>query len=362
MFETFLRLLLVIHAFSGTKGQTLTLETTYGNVPGYGYALLGEIEVDGQTMHALIDTGTSAFFLVWDYWFRATHYLPICNYPNIGYYKCPGSCVPSTISTITYVDQTTVDIFEHQGTLQHRGAIIGTVKFGLVVGHESPDDSPPFHSIGLGRQVNPGYPSLRAQLQGSGISDVFALYLIGVQGVGLVKGRLVLGGGDPSVYTAPLTYISLEQQSLYAVRLATWQVGGGIKTVGVNQPAVFDTGAEGLFVPKFHFDDLVKAIIDQASLAAGTKVAFTWVPALSIYTFDCTYLPSLPPIELGLGHAGQAPIVFSNYARMTGDTCSLAITDDSNQFWTLPPSILIGNYFQFEPRNGHVGVAPLRSR
>ncbi|KAF4680800.1 hypothetical protein FOZ60_012977 [Perkinsus olseni] len=341
MFETFLRLLLVIHAFSGTKGQTLTLETTYGNVPGYGYALLGEIEVDGQTMHALIDTGTSAFFLVWDYWFlralRQSRQLPTWT-------------------------RRPVDIFEHQGTLQHRGAIIGTVKFGLVVGHESPDDSPPFHSIGLGRQVNPGYPSLRAQLQGSGISDVFALYLIGVQGVGLVKGRLVLGGGDPSVYTAPLTYISLEQQSLYAVRLATWQVGGGIKTVGVNQPAVFDTGAEGLFVPKFHFDDLVKAIIDQVSRAAGTKVAFTWVSALSIYTFDCTYLPSLPPIEIGLGHAGQAPIVFSNYARMTGDTCSLAITDGSNQFWTLPPSILIGNYFQFEPSNGLVGVARLHPR
>ncbi|KAF4652339.1 hypothetical protein FOZ61_009754 [Perkinsus olseni] len=303
MFGTFLRLLPVIHAFSGSEGQTLTLETTYGNVPGYGYALLGEIEVDGQTMHALIDTGTSAFFLVWDHWFRATHYLPISKYPNIGYYKCPGPCVSSTISTITYVDQTTVDIFEHQGTLQHRGANIGTVKFGLVVGHKSPDHSPPFHSIGLG------------------ISDVFALYLIGVQGV-----------------------------------------GGGIKTVGINQPAVFDTGADGLFVPKFHFDDLIKAIIDQASQAAGTKVAFTWVPALSIYTFDCTYLPSLPPIELGLGHAGQAPIVFSNYARMTCDTCSLAITDDSNQFWTLPPSILIGNYFQFEPKNGRVGVAPLRSR
>ncbi|KAF4748545.1 hypothetical protein FOZ63_028995 [Perkinsus olseni] len=309
-------------------------------------------------MHALIDTGTSALFFVWSTWFY--HFYKPGSRSNlpIGYYQCPGSCSPIQPTDFPYLDGTKVYVFQHRGNARIGQTDAGSIKFGLVYKYEAPDNAPPFHSIGLGTQVYPGYPSLMSQLQGKAADTSFALHLRAHR-CGAVTGELLLGGGDPSLYVAPLTFIPLRSQGYHVVEIGSLQVGSRHKTIGINQDAVIDSGAEGLFVPNMYFEALIKDIFDQATALAGAPIHPQWVPKARLYEFDCAFMDFFPPIEIGLGSAGQPPILVTNYARNSGGICSVAITGEATTRWTLPAFILVGTYFEFRPSQSKLGVAKL---
>ncbi|KAF4757952.1 hypothetical protein FOZ63_012460, partial [Perkinsus olseni] len=212
--------------------------------------------------------------------------------------------------------------------------------------------------------VTPGYHSLMDQLQGEVTSTTFALYLRSLPHSIPTQGELLLGGGDPTLYKAPLTYVPLKSQQENLVTLGTLQVGTGHKSIGINQPARIDTGTQGLVIPPDHFDATLKAITDQASASANFTVTCDYIPALGACTIDCHHIVYLPPIELGLGPSGNAPVLISGlyYARDTGGGfCTVAIKRGSGSTWTLPHFILVGKYFEFQPSQQRVGIADLQS-
>ncbi|KAF4708977.1 hypothetical protein FOZ63_027857, partial [Perkinsus olseni] len=182
---------------------------------------------------------------------------------------------------------------------------------------------------------------------------------------GRTQGELLFGGGDPTLYKAPLTYIPLRSQQEYLVTLGTLQVGTGHKSIGINQPALIDTGTQGLVIPPDHFDATLKAITDQASATANFTVTCDYIPALGACVIDCHHIVYLPPIELGLGASGNAPVLVSGlyYSRDTGGGfCTVATKRGQGSTWTLPHFILVGKYFEFQPSQQRVGIADLQRR
>ncbi|KAF4756810.1 hypothetical protein FOZ63_020314 [Perkinsus olseni] len=340
------------------------MNTAYSFIPRYGYALTGGLSVDNQPFWAQLDTGSSALFFIWKEWYEAvTH--PGDRLPTNGAYSCP-HCPGGPITDLNFADGTTIHTFPHSGTFRLGSKKVDGITFGLInFQYPPPDVATPVHSIGLGRVVTPGYRSLMDQLQGKVTSTTFALYLKSVPNMVPTQGELLLGGGDPTLYKAPLTYIPLRSQQEYLVTQGTLQVGTGHKSIGINQSALIDTGTLGLVIPRDHYDATLNAITDQASAAAGFRVNCNFNPALGACVIDCHHIVYLPPIELGLGPSGNAPVLINGlyYSRHRDDgTCILAIKKDSGSIWTLPPAILVGKYFEFQPSQQRVGIADLRSR
>ncbi|KAF4708047.1 hypothetical protein FOZ62_031748, partial [Perkinsus olseni] len=264
----------------GAHGQVIRMDTAYSFIPTYGYALLGGILVDNQQIWAQIDTGASALIFIWAEWYDAvTHPGASSQLPN-GAYGCP-HCPVGPITPVIFSDGTTVHIFPHSGTFRIGGKNVDGITFGLVNFQDPPPDVlTPVHSIGLGMAATPGYHSLMDQLQGTVASTTFALYLKSVPNAVRTQGELLLGGGDPTLYKAPFTYVPLKSQQENLVTLGTLQVGTGHKSIGINQPALIDTGTQGLVIPPDHFDATLKAITDQASATAGFKVDCDYIPVL----------------------------------------------------------------------------------
>ncbi|KAF4683597.1 hypothetical protein FOZ60_008864 [Perkinsus olseni] len=340
------------------------MDTAYSFIPRYGYALTGGLSVDNQQIWAQIDTGASALLFTWKEWYDAvTHPGASSQLPN-GAYGCP-HCPVGPITPVIFSDGTTVHIFPHSGTFRIGGKNVDGIIFGLVSFQDPPPDVlTPVHSIGLGRAVTPGYHSLMDQLQGKVASTTFALYLKSVPNAVRTQGELLLGGGDPTLYKAPLTYIPLRSQQEYLVTLGTLQVGTGHKSIGINQPALIDTGTQGLVIPPDRdFDATLKAITDQASATAGFKVDCDYIPVLGACVIDCHHIVYLPPIELGLGPSGNAPVLISGlyYSRDTGGGfCTVATKRGQGSTWTLPHFILVGKYFEFQPSQQRVGIADFK--
>ncbi|KAF4704601.1 hypothetical protein FOZ62_000738 [Perkinsus olseni] len=322
------------------------MNTGYNFIPRYGYVLTGGLSVDNQQVWAQIDTGSSALFFTWAEWYDGLTYPDASSLLPTGAYACP-SCTVGPITDLKFEDGTEVHIFPHSGTL-HSGSMSIDV-----------------HSIGLGIAATPGYHSLMDQLQGKVASTTFALYLLRFPNTIRTYGELLLGGGDPSLYKAPLTYVPLTSQQEYLVTLGTLQVGTGPKSIGINQPALIDTGTQGLVIPPTHFDATLKAITDQASATAGFRVDCDYIPILGACVINCHHIVYLPPIELGLGPSGNAPVLLSGlyYSRDTGGGfCTVAIKKGSGSTRTLPHFILVGKYFEFQPSQQRVGIADLKSR
>ncbi|KAF4710028.1 hypothetical protein FOZ62_022126 [Perkinsus olseni] len=334
------------------------------------YALLGDILVDGQRMHALIDTGSSALYFTWRDWYERFTFKGACDWLETGCYVCSTPCGSDPVTRISHADQTAVSISPRGGKLRLGSTDVDSIAFGLVVAQDPlPDLIPPVNSIGLGIIPTSNYQSLMDQLRGRLGSTTFAIYLKSNPS-GRPLGEVILGGGDPGKYVPPLRYVQLRSQQEYLVTIGTYQVGSGRKTIGINQDALIDTGTQGLIVPQFYVRGLLKDITGQASdaVGGGRRVECTEIPGLSLCVFPCQHRSYFPPIEIGLSPYGDVPITISSsyYTRNLGGICSLAITAAPPTLdrprWTLPDFLLVDKYFEFQPSQGRIGIANLRSR
>ncbi|KAF4748238.1 hypothetical protein FOZ62_001169, partial [Perkinsus olseni] len=235
-----------IWVFSGAYGQVLRMSTGYNFIPRYGYVLTGGLLLDNQVIWAQIDTGSSALFFTWKEWYDSATYPGASSELLTGAYACP-HCTVGPITDLEFEHGTTIHIFPHSGNLRSGSMSIDGITFGLVNFQDPPPDVlTPVHSIGLGMAATPGYHSLMDQLRGKVASTTFALYLLRFPNLIRTNGELLLGGGDPTLYKAPLTYVPLRSQQEYLVTLGTLQVGTGHKSIGINQLALIDTGTQGL--------------------------------------------------------------------------------------------------------------------
>lgn len=358
-------LLAVVWAQSiiGGYGQVVRMNTEYTMVPVYGFTLLADISVDDQKMRALVDTGTSYLFFTWKQWYEAVTQPGACSQLVTGCVQSSAPQGPTT--TLAYSEGTFVGIKGKTGKLTFGSTSAAPLRFGLVVSQQpSVDLIPPVNSVGLGRQPLADYPSLVKQLGSKLGSDTFALYLKTDPHTGRTVGEVLLGGGDPSLYVAPLRFVQLRSQQEYIVTLGTLQVGSGIKTIGINGAAIVDSGTQGLIVPGLYIGGLKNDILAQASAAAGTRVECTDIPGLDVCVFECTYRKFFPHLELGLNPNGDVPILINNllYARDTAGLCTLGLKTALGYTWTLPDFVLVGRYFEFQPSQGRIGIAAVRSR
>ncbi|KAF4660032.1 hypothetical protein FOL47_007311 [Perkinsus chesapeaki] len=157
----------IVNKFFEAVGQVIRVSTQRPYIQTYGYALLGDVAVDGQVMHALVDTGTSALYFTWKDWYEHFTHPGACTTLPTGCYQCPGGCVVGPLTPINYTDGTKVDIFSHQGQLAFALGTVNSIQFGVVAGQQpTPDLVVPMNSVGLGLQAIPGYRSFMTQLQG----------------------------------------------------------------------------------------------------------------------------------------------------------------------------------------------------
>ncbi|KAF4756407.1 hypothetical protein FOZ63_019884, partial [Perkinsus olseni] len=280
--------------------------------------------------------------------------------------------------TIVYEDDVKVRVFQHKAKLFESYLPSLELTFGLMINQDPPPtDSSPTSSLGLAPdQGDENSPSLVKQLRSRGVigSTTFALYL-SLCGQSSFSGGLILGGGDPSLYKHPLQFVKFTESSLgeyfvtkineVFVNLGTLQVGGAHITIGINEDLLLDTGTNFLYVSQLYYDAIIRDIQAQANKAAGTTVDIKFDSSRNVWTFSCRYMPTLPPLVFGLGTKGAVPLKLSylSYARNDQGSCYLIIKkQDDDDSWTLPGSSIIGNYFEFQPDLGRVGIAQVSSR
>ncbi|KAF4660036.1 hypothetical protein FOL47_007315 [Perkinsus chesapeaki] len=350
----------VVNEFFEAVGQVIRVSTQRPYIQTHGYALLGDVAVDGQVMHALVDTGIAALYFTGKDWYEHFTHPGACITLPTGCYQCPGGCAVGPLTPIIYTDGTKVDIFSHLGQLAFALGTVNSIQFGVVAGQQpGPDILVPTNAIGLGLRAILGYRSLMTQLQGKIQGQTFAMYLR--DSAGTFKGELLLGGGDPRVYVAPLHYVPLLSQQEYLVTLDTLQVGGGPKRTGMNKPILIDSGGQGLIIPQSFAGGFIRDISDRVSEAAGTRVQITWIPTLGIWEFGCSYISYFPMLLFGLGHGGSVLLTVAGkyYTRNFGGICSLAIGQNPGDSWVLPDFLVIDRYVEFQPSQGRVGFANL---
>ncbi|KAF4650777.1 hypothetical protein FOZ61_011047 [Perkinsus olseni] len=346
------------------KGQVIRLDIGYIHLPPYGCGLFYPMKAEQhQVMDILIDTGSESdyFFFAWKQWYEKSTG-ESCDHMPGGCYACDHPCTPrEPMKNIEYEDGVAASIFQHKGKIS-----VGTnppidLTFGLLYDQDPPPTlQAPVNTLGLGPyKGDPNFPSLMKQLQTAGKvkNGTFALCLFPSP----LMGVLMLGGGYPSLYKHPLQYVELGMASGYTVKLDTFQVGSAFKTIGIKEDVYLDTGRHFLYVSQPYYDKLIKDIKAEANKAAHMTVPITFDPGRDVWTFPCQNMTIMPPLTFGLGPSGTVPLTMSymNYAMNDKGHCYFIIKKGDDTSWAFPDRMLIGNYLEFQPEQGRVGIAPL---
>ncbi|KAF4674742.1 hypothetical protein FOL47_008792 [Perkinsus chesapeaki] len=343
-------------------GQVLRIDIIHGHMPDYGFGIFCEVGSGPNQLWALIDTGSSDFFLVWKEWYESKVGVGSCANLAAGCYTCPSHCVPGEKFHVTFGDGLEVDIFGYLDTVRIGSTEVPDVLFGLICNQDpSPTEEKPISSLGLSPFVEEEcFNSLLEQLVDAKRIEslTFAIYL---QLADNPKGELLLGGGDPTIYKHPLQYVELDSRDEYMITLNSLQVGDGYLTIGINQQIILDTGSNRLHVPQLYFHDLSSKIMNDASKSSRTEIPFTWNEGVKVWSFPCAYGSYLPSLRLGLGHTGDAVLILThaNYVRAIDDDCFLILQRTAETEWLLPGDGFIGKYFEFQPERSRVGFADL---
>ncbi|EER15379.1 Candidapepsin-6 precursor, putative [Perkinsus marinus ATCC 50983] len=365
-----LALICVFDVLKVSRGKTLKLDVKYKHMPGYAFGLFHTlIDENGQELHALVDTGSDCFYLVWKDWYEKASGNRCSDFP-IGCYRCSTPCsVGDVTRTVTFADGDVMKMFPHRAKLTI-GQVSQILTFGLIFDQSSPDGISPINMIGLGyNRGHVDFPSLVTQLRSSQTitTGIFALYLYAPADPMQVStdGGLLLGGDEPALYEGALQYVEFSMDKEYTVNIDKLQVGDGPITLGINMNLNLDTGLNFLLVPKLYYDNLIKDIIAQTGKAVGTDVDFKRSPGEKLWYFPCQYMTKLPMLHFDLGPQGITPfeMTYMNYARRSSyGTCLLTIRDYDMDAWVFPDRMLIGNYFKFDPDLRRVGIGKLKPR
>ncbi|KAF4653324.1 hypothetical protein FOL47_010593 [Perkinsus chesapeaki] len=349
---------------SGTG--VLKVDISYMHILGYGYSVFGRLAIRGEYFWVIVDTGSPNIFFVWKEWYESD--FGSCSYFRFGCYTCPKTCNPSEHKQdfINFADGTVVCVFDYNDTISIGQEDVPNLHFGLVSGQDPRHRlKKPFNLLGLSPYVKGDFNSLLDQLMSSSTkpiaAKVFGLYL--VERKDSISGKLLLGGGDPGIYKGPLRYVKLNSKDDYTVTVAAKiQVGVDLLDLGIICDALLDTGANSIRVPQAEgcFQRLIKGIQQEAS-RASIDVPFTWDAEAGLWTFPCAYHATMPRLTFWLGSKGDVPLTltYTNYVRNIGNSCALIIRQTKKTRWTLPGEAIIGNYVEFRPEEGRVGIAPL---
>ncbi|KAF4661231.1 hypothetical protein FOL47_006778 [Perkinsus chesapeaki] len=148
-------------------GHLLELDAVHGNIPGYEGRPGLYCHIKDLGLWAVVDTGAPIFHLIWREWFESVMGPHSCGLLHAGCYVCKTPCDPRHAVTRveTFLDGTSINIFEHEDDLKIGSVDVGKMKFQLTFGQDPPPSVyPVFNLLGLRRQPEGGFPPLLYQL------------------------------------------------------------------------------------------------------------------------------------------------------------------------------------------------------
>ncbi|KAF4675652.1 hypothetical protein FOL47_007424 [Perkinsus chesapeaki] len=282
-------------------------------------------------------------------------------------YECLEPCNPTYPKKIKFRDGSSLGIFRHEGTTGVGSQLFDNIAFDLIFESDPPPEKrTPMPVLGLADCQDEKYPSLMEQLIARSpkpiMDNVFALYLRPrIPPSSACIGELLFGGGDQSLYVKPLRLVPAIATCPWTVQLSAVHVEGGSK-FGVGSPTFLDTGTNGIVVPQTKLIELVNSIQQRASKSAGREIEFDYDAMHKVYTFECDFRYSLPTLSFMLSSLSQeVPLAIQqmSYVARAQARCYLLMYTSPDGNWTLPGSVLFGNYFEFQVDKKMVGIAKL---
>ncbi|BFF94946.1 lysosomal aspartic protease-like [Drosophila madeirensis] len=191
--------------------------------------------------------------------------------------------------------------------------------------------------------VTPPFDNMIAQ----GLLDkpVISFYLLR-QGTAVQGGELILGGVDPSLYTAPLTYVPVSVAGYWQFKVNAVKTNGIVLCSGCQ--AIADTGTSLIVVPATAYAKINRQL---GATDNGDGEAFV----------KCTLVSSLPKVNLNIAGTIFTLAPKDYIVRLTenGQTrCMSSFTYMSgNSLWILG-DVFIGKFYTvFDKGNQRIGFA-----
>merc|ERR1711973_549006 len=103
-------------------------------------------------------------------------------------------------------------------------------------------------------------------------------------------GEMILGGSDPNYFTGEMTYVLVEREGYWEIKMDAMQFGEDSVGCGGGCTAIVDTGSSLLVGPKAQTNAINKMI-------GGKEV----LPGTGQFMVDCNSLDSLPVIDFIIG-------------------------------------------------------------
>jgi len=103
-------------------------------------------------------------------------------------------------------------------------------------------------------------------------------------------GEMILGGSDPNYFTGEMTYVPVEREGYWEIKMDAMQFGEDSVGCGGGCTAIVDTGSSLLVGPKAQTNAINKMI-------GGKEV----LPGTGQFMVDCNSLDSLPVIDFIIG-------------------------------------------------------------
>ncbi|KAF4686955.1 hypothetical protein FOZ60_004670 [Perkinsus olseni] len=329
---------------------------------GLSYGLTAKLKVDGQDVKAVVDTGARETFFIWRPWYE-TLVPGGCKTILYKCYDCkPDQCAQGPNYEVSFSDGSKVTLFEHTGKFAFDVGEV-SIDFGLTKDYKSPSSKiDPHAGLGLrssGKSTS-GRKTLLDQLVSRKVisTDVFSLYLTTAEHA---TGKLILGGDDPSLYKAPMSFVKVVKTGF--VTLTGFHIGGdSYPREFVLSDGYLDTGADIFGVP-------AKFLVTIAhSIATRGKKRFQMRREDGWYVITCTdrqYLPDLTFFMDG-PDGSEVPLVITPDAYVEpkpkpgSKDCKLLVDEDPDNEWTIGHPALLGKYFSFRWGEKKIGIAELK--
>jgi len=165
-------------------------------------------------------------------------------------------------------------------------------------------------------------------------------------------GELILGGSDPNFYTGEMTYVPVQREGYWEIKMDSMEVDSNVVGCGGGCTAIVDTGSSLLVGPTAQ----CKAINE---LIGGIEL----LPGTGQYQIDCAQIDSLPDIDFVLSGqaftlAGKDYVLQVTQFGVTQCISGFMGLDLPMGEWWILGDVFIGKFYsEFDMGNSRVGFA-----
>ncbi|KAF4677414.1 hypothetical protein FOL47_001626 [Perkinsus chesapeaki] len=325
----------------------------------YNEALISEITVDGQSLKAMVDTGTDETFFISSQSFIDGK---LCDELFYGCYQCRPEVCAAESTGIEFKDGRRVNLVPHSGTLDFGQERVTEMKFGIIKDYFG---LPHHASLGLAPKPeddNEDFIPLLDQLVDKKLiaKREFSMYF---EPDNINKGELILGGKDITIYQEPSLQVPLTVgKNTWRVDLKDITIGGKlIQSARSSYSILVDSGADCLFGP-LEVVRPVLAVIEASLTVVGRSIKFNWDGFDGRDLQSCDDRKYLPSIKLTFRGESDTDVILEIpselYVRESpnGHSCTLLIKEVPRGF-AVGVSLLRKYHLHFQVDKRQIGFA-----